>query len=245
MSVQERIATPEGKGRYVRQLFATIADRYDLITIVLSYGRDRGWKRRLTDLASPRSDSRVLDLATGTGDIAFQVQRRAGTVVGLDITTRMIELAKGKAEHQNRGKLPLFLVADMLALPFRSESFDLVTTGYGLRNVPDLTRAVDEIFRVLKPGGQALSLDFDRPSNRLLRGAYLRYLTLVGGALGWVLHRDPDTYRYIPASIRNYPGAPAVASLMESRGFLAVRHYPVLGGLMAIHHARKGGGPCS
>ena len=99
----------------------------------------------------------------------------------------------------------------MLALPFPDRSFDLVTTGYGLRNVPDLTVAIDEIRRVLKPGGQALSLDFNRPGNAVVRAAYLAYLTVVGGALGWLLHRDPDTYRYIPASIRNYPGAEAVA----------------------------------
>ena len=83
----------------------------------------------------------------------------------------------------------------------------MVTTGYGLRNVPDLTTAIDEIHRVLTPGGQLLSLDFNRPSNRVVRAVYLAYLTVVGGALGWMLHRDPDTYRYIPASIRAYPGA--------------------------------------
>ena len=125
----------------------------------------------------------------------------------------------------------------MVALPFASASFDIVTTGYGLRNVPDLQAAIDEMLRVLKPGGQALSLDFDRPSNPLVRAVYLLYLTIVGGALGWILHRDPDTYRYIPASIRNYPGAEAVARVMEARGFVRVRHYRVLGGLMAIHQA--------
>jgi len=126
-----------------------------------------------------------------------------------------------------------------VALPFASRSFDLVTTGYGLRNVPDLQAAIDEILRVLKPGGQALSLDFNRPSNPAVRAVYLVYLTMVGGTLGWILHRDPDTYRYIPASIRNYPGAEAVARLMETRGFARVRSYRVLGGLMAIHHGFK------
>ena len=130
-----------------------------------------------------------------------------------------------------------FLVGDMLALPFPSGSFQIVTTGYGLRNVPNLATAIEEIGRVLSPGGQLLSLDFNRPSNRFVRSAYLAYLTVVGAALGWVLHRDPDTYRYIPASIRQYPGAEAVARLFESRGFTGVRCYPVLGGLMTIHHA--------
>jgi len=241
MSVQERIATPEGKRRYVRTLFATIADRYDLITVVLSYGRDRSWKRRLVDLAAPGPGVRALDLATGTGDIAFAVGERADRVVGLDVTRRMIEIAREKSRNGAAapGKEPAFLVGDMVSLPFASGSFDLVTTGYGLRNVPDLTAAVDEILRVLRPGGQALSLDFDRPSNGFIRTIYLRYLAIIGGAVGWILHRDPDTYRYIPASIRNYPGAAGVAAMMRARGFSDVRHYPVLGGLMAIHHAVK------
>jgi demethylmenaquinone methyltransferase/2-methoxy-6-polyprenyl-1,4-benzoquinol methylase len=149
----------------------------------------------------------------------------------------MIELARQKGVRT--GKTPVFLVGDMVALPFRSGVFDIVTTGYGLRNVPDLARAVDEILRVLKPGGQALSLDFNRPSNAIVRTVYLWYLTAVGGALGWLLHRDPDTYRYIPASIRQYPGAGRVGRLMQDRGFTHARYDPVLGGLMAIHHAEK------
>jgi demethylmenaquinone methyltransferase / 2-methoxy-6-polyprenyl-1,4-benzoquinol methylase len=231
MSLRERIATPDGKRRYVRTLFATIADRYDFITVALSYGQDRRWKRRLIDLASPRPGARALDLATGTGDIASQLAARGARVVGLDITRRMIELAREK-------RTPAALVqGDMLALPFSGGSFEIVTTGYGLRNVPDLGAAIEEIGRVLTPGGQVLSLDFNRPSNCVVRAAYLAYLTVVGAALGWMLHRDPDTYRYIPASIRQYPGADGVAQLFASRGFQCVRAYPVLGGLMTIHHA--------
>ncbi len=237
MSVGDRIATPGGKQRYVRALFATIADRYDFITVALSYGQDRRWKRRLIDLASPGPGARALDLATGTGDIAFGLAARGTRVVGLDITLRMIELAQAKRERSPERFALAFLVGDMLALPFPGASFDIVTTGYGLRNVPDLTGAIDEIFRVLAPGGQALSLDFNRPSHRVIRAAYLAYLTLVGAALGWILHRDPDTYRYIPASIRQYPGAEAVARLFEARGFQSVRAHRVLGGLMTIHHA--------
>jgi demethylmenaquinone methyltransferase/2-methoxy-6-polyprenyl-1,4-benzoquinol methylase len=239
MSLRERIATPDGKRRFVRAIFATIADRYDFITVLLSYGQDRRWKRRLIDLAAPRSGARALDLATGTGDIAFALAARGGRVIGLDITLRMIELAMGKRDEARRLQPggPAFLVGDMQALPFPAASFDLVTTGYGLRNVPNLAMAIDEIGRVLSPGGQLLSLDFNRPSNRVVRSAYLAYLTGVGAALGWLLHRDPDTYRYIPASIRQYPGAEAVAKMFEARGFTGVRCYPVLGGLMTIHHA--------
>jgi demethylmenaquinone methyltransferase/2-methoxy-6-polyprenyl-1,4-benzoquinol methylase len=236
MSLQDRIATPAAKRRHVRALFATIADRYDLITILLSYGRDRHWKRQVVKLAAPVAGTRALDLATGTGDIAFALAQPSVRVIGLDVTPRMIELARGKADRPDS---PAFLVGDMNALPFPAGSFDLITTGYGLRNVPDLQNAIDEMLRVLKPSGQAISLDFNRPSNPVVRSVYLAYLTIVGSLLGWVLHRDPDTYRYIPASIRVYPGAEAVAQLMTRRGFSQVRHYRVLGGLMAIHVGMK------
>jgi ubiquinone/menaquinone biosynthesis methyltransferase len=223
----------------VRGLFATIADRYDFITVALSYGQDRAWKGRLVALAQPLAGRRALDLATGTGDIAFRLASSGARVIGLDITHRMIELAAGKA-GQREGSCA-FLVGDMLALPFPDRSFDLVTTGYGLRNVPDLAAAVEEIARVLTPGGLALSLDFDRPANQFVRSAYFLYLTIVGSVLGWILHRDPDTYRYIAASIRQYPGAEAVGRLMEARGFTDVGCLPVFGGLMAIHRARRSG----
>jgi demethylmenaquinone methyltransferase/2-methoxy-6-polyprenyl-1,4-benzoquinol methylase len=239
MSVADRIATPEGKRQYVRSLFATIADRYDFITVALSYGQDQRWKRRLVNLASPHAGMRALDLATGTGDIAFALTSRGARTVGLDLTTRMIELALAKRARAGTGTAPVFLVGDMLALPFPDRSFDVVTAGYGLRNVSDLETAINEICRVLKPGGQMLSLEFNRPANPFLRAAYLRYLSIVGGVLGRALHRDPDTYRYIPASIRNYPGAEAVARLMEARGFARVDYHRVFGGLMAIHHGWK------
>ena len=248
MSLDDRLATPQGKRAYVRALFATIADRYDFITVALSYGQDRRWKRRLIELASIRAGHRVLDLATGTGDIAFAASDHGARVVGLDITHRMIQLARMKGQerrerqegqegHDGQEGKTQFIVGDMLSLPFPSTSFDIVTTGYGLRNVPDLTQGIDEISRVLTPGGQLLSLDFNRPSGAIVRTAYLAYLTVVGASLGWVLHRDPDTYRYIPASIRRYPGAEGVARLLEAHGFAQVTVYPVLGGLMTIHHA--------
>jgi demethylmenaquinone methyltransferase/2-methoxy-6-polyprenyl-1,4-benzoquinol methylase len=137
------------------------------------------------------------------------------------------------------GRQIAFVTADMLALPFGDAQFDVVTTGYGLRNVPDLRVALAEVQRVLTPGGRFLSLDFNRPDRPLVRAAYLMYLTVVGSTLGLLLHRDPDTYRYIPESIRLYPGALGVARLMEAAGFTDVRIVPVLGGLMVIHVARK------
>jgi ubiquinone/menaquinone biosynthesis methyltransferase len=235
--LRDALASPEAKRVYVRRLFATIADRYDLITVLLSYGQDRRWKRRVVEMAAVEAGTRVLDLACGTGDIAFAAARRGGAVIGLDVTQRMVELARGRSLAT--GVHVGFLVGDMAALPFPDGAFDVVTTGYGIRNVPEIAPAVREIGRVLRPGGLLLSLDFNRPQNALVRGVYLAYLTAVGSALGFALHRDPDTYRYIPESIRRYPGAEAVRGIIESHGFASSRYIPVLGGLMAIHAAKK------
>lgn len=238
--LRDAFASSEAKKRYVRRLFSTIADRYDLITILLSFGLDRRWKRRAVALAAPRPGHRALDLACGTGDLAFAVAESRASVVGLDLTHRMVEIAIEKgANRASRVPPPAFLVGDMLDLPFADAGFDLVTTGYGLRNVSDIRAAIREIHRVLRPGGVLVSLDFNRPTNAAVRAVYLRYLAIAGSALGWMLHRDPDTYRYIPESIRRYPGAGAVAELLQAQGFGRVTWQPVLGGLMAIHVARK------
>jgi demethylmenaquinone methyltransferase / 2-methoxy-6-polyprenyl-1,4-benzoquinol methylase len=237
MSLRDAISTPLGKRRYVRRIFATIANRYDLITVILSYGRDRRWKDRLISLAGITTRDRVLDLACGTGDILFRASRTARRAVGLDVTLRMLELAAAKDGAQTAA----LVVGDMLALPFSEAQFSVVTTGYGIRNVPDIEQAIEEIARVLEPGGRFLSLDFNRPEQPIVRAAYLLYLTIVGSILGLVLHRDPDTYRYISESIRIYPGAEGVSRLLERRGFTDVRVLPLLGGLMAIHVARRSG----
>ncbi len=227
--------SPEDKRRYVRRLFATIAARYDLITRVLSFGLDQRWKARLVEATGATSGSRALDLACGTGDLAHRLAARGASVTGLDVTPAMLVLARAKPASAGIG----WVAADMTALPLPDRSVDVITTGYGLRNVPDLRLALSEAYRVLDDNGRLASLDFNRPESAIVRGPYLAYLTVVGSALGWLLHRDPDTYRYIPASIKRYPGAAGVARLMEDAGFTDVRVVPVLGGLMAIHLATK------
>ena len=233
---EERFSSPDRKREYVRRLFSTIAPRYDLITVLLSFGRDRRWKRRLVSLESPTGKT-ALDLACGTGDIAYVLAARgAAATVGLDITPSMLHLAAAK----RRDRPGVFFVAgDMTSLPFPDAHFHLVTTGYGLRNVPQLEAALREAARVLKPEGVLLSLDFNKPANPLVRGIYLAYLSIVGSALGAVLHGDPDTYRYIPESIRRYPGSEGVRQLALASGFTRCDVFAVLGGLIVIHRAVK------
>lgn len=235
MSLARAFDSPADKRRYVRRLFATIAGRYDLITRILSFGLDQRWKVRLVDATGIGPGDRALDLACGTGDLANLLAAKGAVVTGLDITPAMLELARAKP----RGSSIRWVAGDMTSLPLRDESVDVITIGYGLRNVPDLPRALAEAHRVLAGGGRLASLDFNRPEPRIVRAVYLAYLSVVGSVVGWILHRDPDTYRYIPASISRYPGARRVARLIEDAGFIDVRVLPVLGGLMAIHLAAK------
>ena len=232
-SLTNAFESEESKRRYVKGLFATIADRYDLITRILSYGMDQRWKNRLVRSSGAAPNIAALDLACGTGDIAFALAARGAAVTGLDVTHRMLQLARSK--RPSSGQTPAFVTGDMMALPFSDSAFDLITTGYGIRNVPRIETALAEIHRVLRPGGVILSLDFNRPENGAARRFYLAYLSVVGSTLGWILHRDPDTYRYIPESIRRYPGAHGVARLMESTGFVHCTVQPLLSGLMAIN----------
>lgn len=235
MRLDQAFDSPEAKRRYNARLFTTIAGRYDFITRLLSYGRDQAWKRDLVGRASIAPGQRVLDLACGTGDLALAAAARGAEVIGLDLAPRMIHLARAKA---GAGQVR-FLAGDMTALPLTPASVDVVTTGYGLRNVPDLDRAIAEIARVLRPGGRFLSLDFERPAHAAWRRAYFTYLTVVGATVGTLLHGDPDTYRYIPASLARYPGAAAVADRLRAHGFASAEVVSKMGGFMAIHVARR------
>lgn len=225
--------SPVVKRRYNRELFATIAPRYDLITRVLSYGQDQRWKRQVVALADVRAGMRVVDLACGTGDLSAACAARGARVVGVDLTHAML---LGARRHRTATPIS-WIRGDMMHLPFADASADVVTAGYGLRNMPAIEPALDEIARVLRPGGRFVALDFERPALAPLRRAYLGYLWLAGSIVGWALHGDGDTYRYIPASLARYPGARAVADLLRARGFTRVDVVPRLGGLMAIHVA--------
>jgi ubiquinone/menaquinone biosynthesis methyltransferase len=254
-SLQDALSTPDGKHRYASALFQRIAHRYDLITALLSYGRDRRWKAALVDLAHVRRGERAVDLACGTGDLAYALAARGARVAGLDFAPEMVRLARSKApvaladrdqevpvSLRTTPTLPAscsFLVGDMLTLPLSDASVTLVTAGYGLRNAAVLDTALAEIHRVLAPGGRMLALDFNKPANAVVRAAYLTYLTIVGSIVGVALHRDPDTYRYIPASLARYPGAAAVAARMAALGFVETEWRPLFGGLMAINMGRK------
>lgn len=243
MNVRQRIRRairdPHDKRRYVQGLFGRIAGRYDLTNDVMSLGLHRRWKARLLKLSELEPHHRVLDLAAGTGDLALRARRRMGegdgVVVAADLTPEM--LTSGR--ERRGGEEVEWLRGDALKLPFAARSFDRVLIGYGLRNFSDLPASLREIRRCLKPGGWLMTLDFGKPPVRWLRRLYLRYLELSTGVVGWLLHRDPEAYLYIPESLRRYPAQGDVRSVMERVGFRTSGWIDLLGGVMAIHFAQR------
>jgi len=240
LNLKEHVASKEKKQRYANHLFETIAARYDFFTVFMSYGMDRRWKREMILLLDLKGEETTLDIACGTGDIAFMTAARltTGRAIGLDITQAMLQIAERKRRARALENV-CFHRGDIMNMPFADQTFDYVTGGYALRNVPDLAGALREIYRVLKPGGRFLSLDFGKPRFAPLRWLYLHYLMGVGAALGFVLHRDPDTYRYIAESLKLYPGQYELEGIMKQTGFVEVGHLDLLRGIMAINWGRK------
>jgi demethylmenaquinone methyltransferase / 2-methoxy-6-polyprenyl-1,4-benzoquinol methylase len=240
LEMKDYITSREKKQIYVNQMFATIAPKYDHVTAWLSYGQDRRWKRRLVQLAEIGPQHQVLDLACGTGDITFMVAEglTVGHVIGVDITSGMLEIANRKREQAGI-ETAHFQLGDIMRLDFPDGHFDRVTVGYGLRNVPDLPGLLKEVFRLLRPEGRFLSLDFGKPKNRIYRALYFRYLAAVGSTFGWVLHGNPDVYRYIPESLKLYPAQDGVKALMDVTGFKKTGYLCYLGGAIAINYGTK------
>ncbi len=242
LNLKEHISSKEKKQGYVTQMFAIIAPRYDFITAFLSFGMDRGWKRQLVDMLALQGTENILDLACGTGDITFALAERLpkGRAVGLDITQEMIDIANAKRTERKVGNAS-FQCGDIMRMPFEDASFDHVTCGYALRNVPDVELALIEIRRILKPGGRFCSLDFAHPGNPVYRWAYLKYLIAVGSATGIALHGDADIYRYIPESLKLYPGQRRVQEMMSRLGFTGAGYREFGGGIMAINYGTRAG----
>ena len=240
--LRTQIASSETKQRYVNQLFETIAPAYDFFTRFFSYGMDRRWKRRLLRTLCLKGDERALDVACGTGDITFAIAERldSGSVCGLDITDGMLAIARRRLRARRAPRIT-FCRGDGMHLPFSNASMDCVACGYALRNVPDVEGLLKEILRVLKPGGRFGSLDFGIPRLRPYRWLYMRYLFVAGSTVGYVLHRDPDTYRYIPESIRLYPGQAGVRAIMDKVGFVETGLDEIGGGILGINYGAKRG----
>lgn len=235
---------PERKVVYVRELFRRIASRYDLMNRVMTFGRDQAWRRTTVSrlgLASPRAAStdkssppRVLDVASGTGDLAFEVlrQRPDAQVIGLDFVPEMLLLAVQKRASSGPS---LFLAGDALRIPFEDRTFDGVVTGFALRNVTDIPAAFAEMARVTRPGGRVACLEIAKPRTPLFRQLFALYFYRLVPLVGRAITGDPQAYTYLPHSLTAFLTPDEIADVMRQTGWREVSYRRLMLGTVAVH----------
>jgi demethylmenaquinone methyltransferase / 2-methoxy-6-polyprenyl-1,4-benzoquinol methylase len=218
----------------VRQMFGSIARRYDLANHFLSCGADFYWRRRAAEIVGSWQPKKIVDLATGTGDLALALQKKlpAAEIVGVDFLPEMLELAKRKGLRQT-------IVADAMRLPFADSSFDCATVAFGLRNMEDSSAALREMARVVVENGHVLILEFSLPRLSIFRGLYRFYLHQCLPLFGSFLTRQQKAYDYLGESIEEFPSGQTMLQLMEANGFRSATAEPLSGGIVTIYTAKK------
>jgi len=234
------IPEAEKAGR-VHGVFSSVASRYDLMNDLMSGGVHRLWKDAMMDWLAPRPGQRLLDVAGGTGDIAFRFLKRApgATAVVCDMTAAMLEAGKNRAEAERLADSLTWIVGDAMALPFEAAAFDVYTIAFGIRNVTRPQDALAEAFRVLKPGGRLMVLEFSQLPTPALQWAYDRYSFNAIPAMGQVVTGDRDSYQYLVESIRKFPDQDRFAEMIRAAGFERVKYRNLTMGVAALHSGWK------
>jgi len=232
LQTREQLANPQAKRALNKVLFSRIAPRYDAITRILSFGRDAAWKKRLIDQLPQCTSPVCVDLACGTGDLAFRLAEKypQAQITGLDLTEAMLENARTRAA--GRVLHIQFQQGDMGRTGLPSESIDVVTGGYALRNAGDLDEAIEEAHRILRPGGVAAFLDFSKPQNRLLQRLELLLLRFWCGLWGLLFHGNPAVYAYIAVSLAQFPDRRQLRDKLQAHGFDVASSELHFGGIM-------------
>ena len=235
-STHDRTATAS-KSAYVKEMFASIAPRYDLANRVLTAGFDELWRTRAIDRLGLHHGDAILDLCCGTGDICFHLIRRDPTlkVTGVDFCAPMLERARARAHHEAPHSKVDFIDADVMALPFADATFDGATMGFSMRNVVDIGATLQEIRRVLRPGARFVNLDVSKARNPLFKRAFNVYFYGVVPLIGGIVGGSRTAYRYLPASLTHHPDAPALQERFADAGFVDCGYRPLCGGTIAIH----------
>ena len=232
----------KAKAERVGQVFHSVAQRYDVMNDLMSFGVHRAWKHFTIEQSAVRPGQQVLDLAGGTGDLALKFSRRVGKtgqVVLADINESMLRV--GRERSINRGVVGNidYTLADAEQLPFEDNSFDCITIAFGLRNVTDKQRALESMYRVLKPAGRLLILEFSKPVLPLLSKAYDAYSFTALPFMGKLVANDAESYRYLAESIRMHPDQHTLQSMMDSAGFVKTSYHNMTGGIVALHKGFK------
>ena len=228
----------EQRAAKVNDLFAKIARRYDFLNDLQSFGLHRGWKRRVVDLANVTPKSHALDLCCGTGDISFALAQRGAETTGLDFSAQMLAVAAERSQKTGTC-IPAFIQGDAQNVPFPDSSFDIVTIGYGLRNLTSWQRGLEEMHRVAKPGARLIVLDFGKPPNALWRAIYFIHLQISVPLIGLLFCGNAKAYAYILESLKHYPAQLAVAEKMRELKLANVQVINLMGGAMAINYGEK------
>ena len=226
----------------VKAIFAAIAKKYDRFNAISSFGAYRGWLAGMMRQADIGPTDDVLDVAGGTGEVAFTVARtkHPAHIQLTDLVPEMLEVAKDLDARGLSDGVPIdFQVVDAQDMPFANDSYPVITMAYGIRNMPDREKALSEVYRVLKPGGQFVCLEFSTPPNALWRGLYKFYLMHILPLVGKVITGDRGGFDYLAKSIRAFPAQEEYAKMLEAAGFEQVAWKNYTGGIAAVHTARK------
>lgn len=232
----------EQKVAMVADVFHSVAAKYDIMNDVMSMGIHRLWKRFTIDCSGVRPGQQVLDLAGGTGDITALFSKRvgpSGKVILADINESMLNVGRDKLRDLGLINNIEFVQANAEALPFADNSFDIISIGFGLRNVTDKDAALRSMFRVLKPGGRLLVLEFSKPTHDWLSKAYDLYSFRLLPFMGQLIANDKESYQYLAESIRMHPDQETLKDMMVTAGFAEVSYHNLTGGIVALHRGYK------
>lgn len=229
----------------IRTMFQAIAPWYDTLNHLLSLNIDRSWRRRTTRFVPPETDDPILDVCTGTGDLALAYDRASGRrvpIIGADFCPELLRRAVAKARRAGAAERVRFVEADAQQLPFANDQFQITCVAFGLRNITDMGRGLAEMVRVTRPGGRVAVLEFSRPRHPLLRRSYLLFFRRILPRIGNLLSRSPDAaYSYLPESVLQFPDYEELATHMAAQGLADVQFYPMTGGIATLYVGRKMG----
>ncbi len=234
-------------GARVRAMFAGIAGKYDLLNHLLSLNIDKSWRAFTARTVPPEPDVPVLDCCTGTADLALAYDRASGgrsPVVGADFCREMLVIGRSKVERAGAAKRVTLVEGDALRLPVPSDTFGVVTVAFGLRNVSDTAAGVDELIRVARPGGKVAILEFSRPRGPILGRLYLTFFRKILPRVGQAISpNEAEAYRYLPASVLQFPDGQEMLDLLEARGLVDLKQFPLTLGIATLYVGTKPGGP--